>query len=206
MKKLFKYSSMIIFGLLLCNVEVFSQEGVHEHDGFFLRFQMGASSANMTFSMEGVDDEMSFSGLAGDGVIQIGGVVGNNLILFGELSGVTITDPTFKFNDEEVEIDDLQVTASGFGAGLTYYFMPDNIYLSGSLLAVQATAEYGSEKGESDMGFGFRASVGKEWWIGNDWGMGVALFGSYSSVPDKDNDDITITTTSFGVAFSVTYN
>lgn len=206
MVKFVKLSFLILISLLFLQNLTFGQEGVHEHDGFFLRLQAGAGSGNMTFKQDGNDDEIQFTGMAGAGALQIGGAIGENLILFGEASGVTLTDPTAKFGATEVEMDDLKVNSSTFGVGLTYYFMPSNIYLSGSLLAAMATAEFDNQKGESDTGFGFRFSAGKEWWVGNDWGIGVALYGCYSSVPEKDNDAITITTTSFGVAFSVTFN
>ena len=75
------------------------------------------------------------------------------------------------------------------------------------------TIEVDGEKIESDIGFGFKALAGKEWWVGDDWGLGIAVFGSYSSmdVNSVDGQEVTdvipsISNTAFGILFSITYN
>ena len=70
-----------------------------------------------------------------------------------------------------------------------------------------ATIEFNNTKGESNIGFGFFLAAGKEWWIGNQWGLGAALYGSYGSMKDKgDFADNAISTYSFGLALSATLN
>lgn len=204
MVKFIRLSFLILISMLVLQNLTFGQ-GVHEHDGFFLRFQAGPGYGQMTMDKV-LGSEMEFSGAGGEFVFQIGGTVGNNLILFGEFGGFVIQDPTVKIGGQELEVSDLKSSTSDFGAGLTYYFMPSNIYLSGSLLAARATLEFADNKSSSDIGFGFRFSVGKEWWVSDDWGIGVAIFGYYSSVPDKEPSESTISSSSFGVVFSATYN
>jgi len=49
--------------------------------------------------------------------------------------------------------------------------------------------------------------VGKEWWVSNRWGLGVAIFGSFSQSKDKgDGVEYTIKNRAFGVLFSATFD
>ena len=88
--------------------------------------------------------------------------------------------------------------------------MTANFYFTSSILATKVEIEYtiGSNtyKGETDLGFGFFVGAGKEWWISDDWALGVTGFFEFSNVPDKGSSDITITSTTFVVAFSATFN
>ena len=63
--------------------------------------------------------------------------------------------------------------------------------------------EYNNRKGESEYGIGFNAMVGKEWWVGEDWGIGATGYLSYGTMKDKD---YTINYFYVGVLFSATYN
>jgi hypothetical protein len=71
---------------------------------------------------------------------------------------------------------------------MTYYIIPANTY-----------------KGETDLGFGFFIGAGKEWWISDDLALAVIGFFGFSNFLDKGSSDITITSTTFGVAFSAIF-
>jgi len=204
-KKIF----VIILTALLCTPILFAQSsGKHQHDGLFLRFLLGGSYSSM--SIDGGPMEMELSGMSGTFRFQIGGTVAKNLVIFGELGGVTLTNPDIKIDGKSYELDGVKASSFDFGGGITYYFMPSNFYLTASILASRADFEFsqGSNtvKGESDMGFGFFAGVGKEWWIAENWALGATLFTAYSSVPDQDPSDATISNLTFGVAFSATFH
>lgn len=195
---------LIVFFIALPAV-LFAQNGVHTHDGFFMRFLVGPGYSQMTIDdVEG--SEYKFSGAAGEFRFQIGSEISQNLIAYGVLGGGTITDPEVEWKGETHSTEDVKASAFDIGAGLTYYFMPDNYFVSGSLVGSRVQLEVSDKKFESDYGFGFFASVGKEWWVGDDWGLGVAIFGYFSSVPDKDPSDATISNVAFGAAFSATFN
>src|SRR4029079_14699548 len=76
--------------------------------------------------------------------------------------------------DRELGIgDDAQLV--GIGIGLTYYIMPVNVYVSGAVGIGQIVFEnYHGDREGSDIGFASDVIVGKEWWVGDDWGLGVA--------------------------------
>ncbi|MCZ7603442.1 MAG: hypothetical protein M5R37_11250 [Melioribacteraceae bacterium] len=181
--------------------------GKHEHDGFFMRFLAGPSYSTQVY--DGAPSEMEVKGLSASFGFQIGATIAENLIAFGEVSGSTITNPDIEINGTVHETDETKSSSFGFGGGITYYIMPLNFYFTASVLASKMKMEYtkGSVKyeGESDMGIGVFAGVGKEWWIADDWALGACAFFSYANVPDKGSSDITIACTTFGIAFSATF-
>jgi len=197
-----------IFMILFITTLAFSQTtGKYQHDGFYMRFLLGGASSTMT--LDDGSTEMELSGMSAAFRFQIGGTISENLIAYGEIGGIQIQNPDIEMDDKTYETDDTKASNFDVGAGLTYYFMPTNIYLTGSILASRAELEYtrGSTtaKGESDMGLGLFFGIGKEWWIADDWALGATLFTAYNSVPDKGSSDATISTMTFGVAFSATF-
>ena len=181
--------------------------GVHQHDGFFIRLTPGLGYSNFTEDIQGID-VFEFSGLSSASRLQIGGAVSQNLIIFGEFGAIIQFDPSMKLLGQSVDVTDVQLTISDFGGGITYYIMPANIYFALSLLVSQVTLEIQGNKAETESGFGFNVLIGKEWWVGDDWGLGIAGFGYYSTMDDKTVNGITpsISNTAFGILFTVTYN
>jgi hypothetical protein len=202
------FFSNIIFGLGGANE--LGQTGIHEHDGFFLRMLYGFGYAELV-EKDVLGSDMKYSGSAQDLRFQIGGTVAENLILFGEFGGVMQIDPQFEWMEFSGTANDVTVSVFDFGAGITYYLMPSNIYISFSLLTSQATFEFEGNTGKSQYGFGINGMFGKEWWVGDQWALGFALYGYYSTMKDEGtiqgiNYSSDINNFSVGVMFSVTYN
>jgi hypothetical protein len=175
-----------------------------EHDrGFFLRLSAGAGGASTEIEEEGT--ELKFSGTSGDYNFALGGVVSPNLAIHGTLSGWTVTDPEVEINGDEFDTDDVTLSFAMFGAGITYYVHPANIYLSGSVGAGILTLEVDGDEESTEAGLGLDLTLGKEWWVGNRWGLGVAAGVNIHSVPAEDIDE-NFSGTSFGIRFSATMN
>jgi hypothetical protein len=175
----------------------------HDHeDGFFLRLSGGFGSAWTGVSAGGTD--ASYSGPAGDANFAIGGIVSPNLALHGTLFGWAISRPTIEVGSLSGEADG-DLTLGAFGAGVTYYFMPVNIYLSGSLGAGKLDYSEDNVSARSAYGFVGDFTVGKEWWVGESWGLGVALGLTVHSIPDEDTED-NWSGGSVAVRFSATMN
>lgn len=172
------------------------------HDGFFLRLSGGGGYAST--SVNDARMELKLSGTSGDINLAIGGIVGRNLALHGTLFGWAVSDPDAEFNGLDVGKADGDITMSAFGGGVTYYFMPANIYISPSVGLATLSFD-GDQDGSSDSGFAIDITLAKEWWVGNSWGLGVAGAFGYHSIPDGDIDE-NWSGTSFGVRFSATLN
>ena len=52
--------------------------------------------------------------------------------------------------------------------------MPTNVYLAGSIALASGTliSDWGTT--ELNAGYGINVAVGKEWWVSDNWGIGVA--------------------------------
>ena len=176
------------------------------HDGLFLRLAGGVAFASTELTAD--DESLEFSDIGGDGNFAIGGIIAHNLALHGTFFGWAINDADAELN-EQTEFDtNVTLLMSAVGGGLTYYFGPSNIYLSGSVGL--GKIDYDDESGnfidgDSEHGMVLTALAGKEWWVGNSWGLGLAgevNYHSFSADPIGDDWD----GISFGVLFSATLN
>jgi hypothetical protein len=129
--------------------------------------------------------------------------------LHGTVFGWLVSDP-----DVSVDVDSLgsisgtaagDLDLTGYGAGLTYYFMPVNIFISGSLGIGKLSIDSPVGNAESDNGFMGEISVGKEWWLGGSWGLGLSGSFGFHSIPDGDIDE-NWTGNSFALRLSATLN
>jgi hypothetical protein len=140
------------------------------HDGFFLRLSSGIGGGRVSGDN---DTSGKFTGATSQGSIAIGGVITDNLALHADVFVASLFNPTYENkNGTAVTLNDLDITMrfGSVGVGVTYYIMPMNLYLCGSLgLAVASTEVRYTRLGltftdtwESQTGFGLNLMVGKE--------------------------------------------
>jgi hypothetical protein len=203
-----KYPIRLIATLMLCSILAASAHAgaAKTHDGFFLRLSAGAGSAGSK-----IDDSLNkidLSGTCGDVNIAIGGMVKPNLAIHGTIFGWSVSDP-----DADVTLSGLgsgsgtikgTTTMSAYGAGVTYYFMPINIYASGSA-GIGSLNLDGDVNGSSKSGFAMDLTLGKEWWVADSWGLGAAGGFTYHSLPDESSSQ-NWTGTSIALRFTATFN
>ena len=180
--------------------------GRHAHDGFYLRWALGLGYAS---SMETFPNgNGAFSGLGSMGNFGLGWAVSRNLILHLDLASAMILSPkktTVFFGVSDSTTASSPETVFNLGVGLTYYVMPSNLYLG---IAAGASV-LGAADGffRPGTGWGVTARVGKEWWVSDNWGLGLAAQFLFSSVPDVGTDGTyTVITPATGLMFSATYN
>lgn len=209
MKQTKRCSTLVILVvLILAFLAGSSWASPRAHDtGFFLRLSGGFGYARS--KVEEGSASLQFSGMSGDANLAIGGCVTPNLALHATILGWLTSDPEVKEclggSCETASAEDVDFSLSGFGAGVTYYFMPANMYISGSICAAKVTLSYGSGSWDSDRGPAIDVAVGKEWWVGDNWGLGVAGSLGYHSVGIPDFSE-NWSGPSFGIRFSATYN
>jgi hypothetical protein len=144
----------------------------------------------------------------------VGGAPTRDLVIFGRVRGSWIFDPKVRVGDRRADAsDDLVVSQSLLGAGINYYLMPINIYFGGAIgfSTITSTWDRGGNLGDahqdSDVGFGIDLDAGKEWWVSNNWGLGVALRLSLASVPagSEEPQDAVYGSGFVTLLFSATY-
>jgi hypothetical protein len=199
------------------------------HDGFYLR--LGAGLGYTVDSVEsdaylGGDIQGSVTGLTGVGEVAVGGALSPGLFLGGGIYAHWLPSP--RADDAEwrnaalnlsaqfdVEFD--SATLFLVGPFIDYYFDPrEGLHLQGSLgmafgaLGQGEVNQSGVENFDdmSGMGFGFMAGIGHEWWVGDQWSLGVLgrfTLASFSS-EDQNNVDWSHLAVSPAVLFTASMN
>ncbi len=155
------------------------QRKPYRHEDIFLQVSYGVSAFRSPLGpgsrVEGLAMEEHFQ-LGGAGYIE-------NLVFhadFGIVHSIT-TDfdpdsarPARGYDPDANVYPVRRLMLSEFGGGLTYYFMPHNIYLGSSLLLVgsQGNTAFFQSGG---YGLGVKAMVGKEWWVGEEFAIGCGI-------------------------------
>ncbi len=180
--------------------------GHHQHDGLFLRFQLGFGA--LRSSAPG----LGLSGSAGSFAFGLGYSLTDNLVLFGEIYNDLNASPTVKLNNVSIETSGT-VTHSliGYGAGLAWYVNSLNAYLSVSGGVGQVEVDFTDNTGAvrkltTQNGPMVRVSLGKEWWVSTNWGIGASVNFEAGSQKDTGPSPVTFKTTAFALALSATYN
>ncbi len=173
------------------------------HDGFFLQMDLGVGSSSSTASQGGVDAKLS--GTAGEFSIALGGALNPNFIIGGQFWGSSVSSPDFEVNGQSLGSTGTTLSLYGVGVNLTYYFMPLNLYLQATPSIGWLSEEYQGSSTTTKAGFAIRLAVGKEWWVADNWGIGLNAQYAHSS-NEVENGGPTWGTNWFGVAFSATYN
>jgi hypothetical protein len=186
--------------------------GVHRHDGFFLRLTLGVGGGVVGLDTDGSDD-VGFVGGGWASSIDIGGSNGDNLAFFVRLREASLASPGVYIDDNKVgDADASTITQGMLGGGISYFIMPLNMYLGAAVGLAVIAGRYrrpGRDelKYNGDVGFGFDGEIGKEWWVSDDWGVGVAARVSIANVPGGDSvpDDANFGAAFISVLFSATY-
>ncbi len=188
--------------LLLLPGHVFGQKS-----GFFFRGNVGPGYTSLSADDTG---DTKVTGTSGMVSLALGAFVKSNVAVYGEIFGSTISGPTIESGGSSLNTgDDVTATIGGVGAGATIY-TPSGIYFGGSVGIATMTLEWDagstSYEAESDAGLGLSLLVGKEWRVGNKWGLGVSGQALTGMIPDSGGaGDVNWTPMAFGVDFTFTY-
>src|SRR4029079_5532604 len=138
----------------------------------------------------------------------LGGALTKNLVLFGELVATEATDAEVSQNGVAMGRAGGAANLTGFGVGVAYYIDSANVYFLASIglmmFELDDTSNFNIYRSED--GIGFHGIVGKEWWVSQNWGLGIAGEFVGASLKDKTDASVTWTGTSFSLLFSTTYN
>ncbi|NGM62056.1 hypothetical protein G5B30_09030 [Sphingobacterium sp. SGG-5] len=183
---------------------------MRQHTGFFLSMGLGGvfGPIHMNSNVEG---EYDMSGTGGLFDFKIGGAVKENLILHATILSNSLIGPKITAAGGSVKTSDqLSIGEAMFGGGLTYYFMPSNLFISGSVGAgnFSIVNQENDYKASTERGLSFQLKAGKEWWVSRRWGLGAAITYGKTSVNSKPSNDLQeiLSSNRFGILFSATLN
>jgi hypothetical protein len=156
-------------------------------------------------------DELTFAGAAGGSTIDIGGSLGDNLAIFGRLRNAAIVDPTVWLNERELgSAESIVVSQTMVGIGISHYIMPLNLYLGAAvgfaLISIDIEQNGNDLSAESNLGAGLDLEIGKEWWVSDNWGLGLAARLSLARVRESDDSETADSSALYlALMFSATY-
>jgi len=185
----------------------------------------GGGSMDYKGSSSAGSGSMRLTG-AGIGLdFKIGWAVLNNLILSFDSWGNGPIEPSVRIRGLQwFPTDSLKAMSLGMGPGLTYYFMPMNVFVGASASIMgQFTLEYNDNQGfgsfshhqhQSKDGFSLLLKAGKEWWVSRNWGLGVSVNYAYTAADDRfspvstgdNNYSGSFSAHDFSVKFNSTFN
>lgn len=199
--RMLRLLSVLVCGLGLFHASAAAAQSLEskDHDGMYFRLHAGPSFLNVSNS----DADFSTGGLGYGFALAAGHTISDNLMLFGEFMLDSVSDPETEFGGTKATAKGVTLSSARYGAGVAYYFMPINAYVSGSLLLGSFSTSASGVSDSSDTGFGAKVGVGKEWMLAPKFGLGVAGTASFLSVSEENT---TSTGTIFGLALSATYN
>ena len=185
-----------------------NKDKYQQHTGFFLSMAAGPAFGKITSDMG--HEQVEMSGTGGKFDFKIGGAVKENLILHATMIATMLTGPTVKssYGGSGKTDNNISITENMLiGGGLTFYIMPSNLFLSGSLgLGNYSLTDLNNNiNGSTNNGFSMQLKVGKEWWVSRKWGLGIALTYGKTFV-DRNDVNEKLNSNRFGILFNATLN
>lgn len=182
----------------------------HDAGHFFMRL-----SGGLGFSGAAFDDaaETTFRGAGGMGSFKFGATIARNVALGADLFGLSMLEPSVEQNGRDLgNADNTRASLGALGIGGTFYVMPANIYFAASVGFGVGTLEINVREGpiqlrfkeDTKVGLAGNLMIGKEWWVGRRWGLGLALQAILSSLETDEGTGLGVF--GVGVLFSATMN
>lgn len=183
----------------------------YRHDGFFLRMTLG-----MGYMWGRGTPNAEQDGYAGAFGISVGSNVAENFALHFDMHGANAFRSGLSIDGSEDKTYNAVFQTTGVGIGATYYLGPSNIYVSAGIGAgwLYTTAYARVEDNyvltgyeSSNFGPAVTVSLGKEWWVHEDWGIGMAGVYEFLSVNGEDLGKYTVDAVhNVTVRLSATFN
>ncbi len=167
----------------------------HHHDGFFARMSLGLGygSLKVTERLTGENEQKAkFSGPALMVDVMMAGTLAPGFVLGGAVMIHSMSEPTFEYNDDEVEAEDVVVGVSGLGIFAAFYPDPTNGLNLHALLGYGGrTIEIDGEDYSDDQPSGpmLAAGVGYDFWISEQWSLGPSLRVTYAHMSMEETQD-----------------
>lgn len=181
--------------------------GAMRHDqGIFVRPQIGFGNVSAEIKADG--GTQTVNGLSSSFGLSVGGVVTEGLVLHGTLGVSSIPGAEVDGGAPITTEQNRNFSVTSLGFGMTYY-TPDNLWFSAGLaphvmtLSTSSsscdTTECPQDTTTEDFGLGLRAGIGYEWWVSDDWAIGLGVEGFGAGGPD-------ITSYGLNTMFTATFN
>ena len=219
MKKLLFFCILFISATCLKAQELSTTpRGYHTHDGFYLSMNAGPVFGKITDQLKSgyPPGTIGFTGNGGVFDFKIGWAVRENLILHAALISNGMVGPNVETTDAYGNTNNVKapdtfgIGEAMYGLGITHYFMPSNLFVSGTLGVGNYSMMDEKDKannGSTDTGFSLQLKLGKEWWISKNWGIGVSMsYGKTSVTNETITNSEELNSNRFCILLNTTFN
>ena len=164
------------------------------HDGFYLQLDVGLGYLSTTADTGAAGlGEVTYSGVTIPSALFLGGTVGP-VVIGGGLFGDYAFSPSVEFGGQSQELEDVSLTL--LGAGIFADFYPDphgGLHVQPFLGygALEASSN-GNSGGSDPTGPVFAIGVGYDFWVADEWSIGVMGRFAYAALSLEDTSYNTI--------------
>jgi hypothetical protein len=171
----------------------------HLHDGFYLRIAMGFGGYSESIDEDGSDASTSVRGIASASELALGGAIRPGLILGGGFWTSSVLSSERTLIDGSTPPDEVIAGSGNFtlvGPFVDWYFdARRGLHLQGALgFATVRGWDLQEAQDNPDavsVGGGIMVGLGYEWWVSEQWSLGVlARLTAIAAVQEDDQDDL----------------
>jgi hypothetical protein len=198
-------TNALIFGGALSAIVALSPDANAEprtHDGFYLHLDAGLGY--LSTSAESRGSEVNFSGVTLPSALMLGGTVGP-VAIGGGFFGDYAFSPSMEINGVESELEDVSLMLVGIGVFADYYVDPHGglhfqPFVGWGGLSFSSD---GNSGGSDPTGLVLALGAGYDWWVADEWSIGV--MGRIAYAPLSLND-VSYTTIAPALLATFTYH
>ncbi len=184
---------------------------MHNHDGLYLRLGIGFGYMSTKGEIDRPNSqELDITGSGLTGEFMIGGTPAPGFVIGGGTMGLTIFNPKFELDGQERDTDANSVDLSMLGLFVDVYPDPKKgLHFQAMVGYAQLSSDETDSDDERPDGLGLAAGVGYEWWVGEQWGIGILGRVIYASTKLEERigtstADITYTSLAPALLFTAT--
>lgn len=184
-------SLLLLAGLAIPMQASAAPEGSHD-TGFMLRYTAGGSFARTSQKAKDVDAGVYLQAPAVDMDLALGYAFTRSFAIHATAGYWQMFNPKVGGNlggvSGETDVD-AKIQNAAFGGGVTAW-TPGNVYFSASLMAAMLRGTYNGSQTDTDWGVGLDLLLGKEWWLSDNVGLGLAAGGTVHYIPTSGDNHL----------------
>ena len=206
----------ILFAVLALSVFVFAEPYVH--DGFYMNFKAGLGYMDLESDKTDYSYVDLKSPVSQSLAFKLGGAVNPHLAIVGAMSLSVAAGEVKTRNAYYSDKSDATLLSLILGPGVVFYPVQggvlDNFFIGATfglgicgmdLDNAYLSWDYNDRTSSNTAtGFGVSPEIGKEWWVGDNWSLGVDLVYSYVSGDDVDYDGLEWKSNVIQLRFTIT--
>lgn len=178
--------------------------GVHVHDGFYFRLGLGGTLAVDHIHRTDPDNSATLTNPGFATEIALGGTIQSFVLYAGIFNHIVPSNAgTFDYGPYKLTIDAGTAFMTVYGIGVDWYPDPGNGFYVGAAPGIAVTMfgrdhesgpppdfSPGLKPGMNGYGVGFIVKVGHDWWVGEQWSLGLSARLMLGENPSRNTDPI----------------